>query len=63
LTVGDTINLKVLDIDETSKKMRLSYKAIKEKKINRHYEIGFVTIENKMEYWIDYKQKEMKRNE
>ncbi|XMB86294.1 S1 RNA-binding domain-containing protein [Mycoplasmatota bacterium WC44] len=63
LTVGDMIDLKVLEIDENNKKLRLSYKAVKERKINRRYEIGFKSIENKLDKWIEQKKKEMNRIE
>ncbi|XMB67943.1 S1 RNA-binding domain-containing protein [Mycoplasmatota bacterium zrk1] len=63
LTIGDIIDLKVLDIDQEQRKLKLSYKAIKERRINRRYKIGFTTVEKKMSSWIESKLKEMKKNE
>jgi general stress protein 13 len=63
LTVGDMIDLKVLEVDEINKKLKLSYKAVKERKINRRYNIGFKSIENKLDKWIEFKKKEMSKHE
>jgi general stress protein 13 len=59
LTVGDIIDLKVLEIDESRHKLKLSYKAIKDRRINRKYLIGFKSLENKMPKWIESKLKEI----
>lgn len=59
LTVGDIIDLKVLEIDENYHKLKLSYKAIKDRRINRKYMIGFKSIEKKLPKWVDSKLKEM----
>ncbi len=59
LTVGDIIDLKVLEIDERIKKLKLSYKAIKDRRINRRYLIGFKSLENKLPKWIESKIKEI----
>lgn len=63
LKVGDVIDLKVLDLDEANKKLKLSYKAIKDKRINRHFRLGFQSLENKIPKWVDTKLKEMNNNE
>ncbi len=59
LTVGDIIDLKVLEVDEQCKKLKLSYKAIKDRRINRKYMIGFKSIEKKLPKWVESKLKEM----
>jgi len=59
LTVGDIIDLKVLEIDERIKKLKLSYKAIKDRRINRRYLIGFKSLDNKLPKWIESKIKEI----
>ncbi len=59
LTVGDIIDLKVLEVDEHYKKLKLSYKAIKDRRINRKYMIGFKSIEKKLPKWVESKLKEM----
>lgn len=59
LTVGDIIDLKVLEVDEDYKKLKLSYKAIKDRRINRKYKIGFKSLEKKLPKWIESKIKEI----
>ena len=63
LTVGDIIDLKVLEIDEDKRKLKLSYKAIKDRRINRRYKIGFSSLEKKLDKWVDAKIKEMNKSE
>jgi len=59
LSVGDIIDLKVLEFDEKHYKLKLSYKAIRERRINRKYLIGFLSLENKLPKWIESKIKEI----
>lgn len=63
LKVGDVVNLKVIELDEENKKLKLSYKAIKDKKINRHFKLGFQSLENKLPKWTETKLKEIDNNE
>jgi len=62
LAVGDVVDLKVIEIDESEKKLRLSYKAIRRRSINKHYEIGFKSIEEKFDGWVEQKKEEMKND-
>lgn len=64
LSVGDTVKVKVIDIDEYSKKISLSIRALdkentgpvfKYKKYftDRNKKIGFTTLEEVLPTWID----------
>ncbi len=59
LTIGDTVDLKILEIDDQTKRLKLSYKAIKIRKINRAYQLGFSSLDKKIDKWIRIKLKEM----
>ena len=59
--VGDMIDAKVIGIDADTKRLKLSYKQIKRKSINRFYSIGFTSLEEKLPEWIESKLKELKR--
>lgn len=59
--VGDTINVKIIDIDADSKQCRLSIKALNDRRRQKRkirYKplqttIGFKTIEENMDKWIN----------
>lgn len=63
LKVGDVVDLKVIELDQKHNKLKLSYKAIKEKKINRHFKLGFQSLENKLPKWKETKLKEIGKDE
>jgi general stress protein 13 len=60
--VGDVIDLEVLSIDPHSNKLKLSYRSVKRASINRHFSIGFSTLQQQLPIWIDYKLKEIKHD-
>jgi general stress protein 13 len=60
--VGDIIDVEVLGIDPNTQKLKLSYKAIKRQSINRHFSIGFSSLEEKIPHWIEQKLKEIKKD-
>ena len=60
--VGDVVDAEVLGIDPNTQKLKLSYKAVKRQSINRHFSIGFSSLEQKIPEWIDYKLKEIKKH-
>lgn len=59
--VGDMIDAKIIEIDPDTNRLKLSYKQIKRKSINRFYSIGFTSLEEKLPEWIEFKLKELKR--
>lgn len=57
--IGQEIKLRIIEIDEESKRMKLSYKQIHKTRGVRcrvpEYKIGFETIDNKLSTWMaDY---------
>lgn len=69
--VGETIKAKIIDIDEYTKKISLSIRAIENRytyptKKHRHYftnrqkKIGFATLEKELPIWIDEAMKDKK---
>ena len=68
--VGNTIQAKVIEIDEQDKKIKLSIKGLKKKKKRRpkkekikETEHGFENLGNKLDEWIKNKAKEIEKNE
>lgn len=68
LTVGDTVNVKVLNVDEKSKKVSLSIRATEEAPKNERKQaprrniaaqdqgdgsVGFNSLKDKLEQWIE----------
>ena len=64
LSVGDKVTVKIIDIDEYTKKISLSLRAMQENQIvpgrkkkiyftNRKKKIGFETLEKAMPEWIE----------
>ena len=55
--IGQEIRLRILEIDEESKRMKLSYKQIHKSRGVRcsvpTYSIGFETIKNNLPIWIE----------
>ena len=55
--IGDEVKLKIIEIDEEAKRIKLSYKQIHKTRGVKckvpTYEIGFKTIENNLDKWID----------
>ncbi len=64
VTVGQQVKLKVLDIDEKNKKLRLSYKTLNKTRGVKGeipvFEIGFKTLEDEMPTFIE---KQLKKEE
>ena len=64
VTVGQQVKLKVLDIDEKNKKLRLSYKTLNKTRGVKGeipvFEIGFKTLEDEMPAFIE---KQLKKEE
>ncbi len=54
--IGDEIKLKIIEIDEENKRLKLSYKQIHKSRGVRcsipTYQIGFETIKNSLPTWI-----------
>ncbi len=67
VTLGEKINVSVIDIDDENKKLKLSIKNInyrierKNTKI-KETEHGFKTLEKNLQHWIDEKIDEIKNN-
>ena len=61
VTIGETIKVKVLDIDEENHQLKLSIKNLKYKKtLRKRNQIvetseGFKSLKNKLNDWIDQK--------
>ena len=57
VTVGQEIRLRVLDIDEANKKVKLSYKQLHKTRGIKcripEYNIGFTTLDEKLTGWIE----------
>lgn len=57
VSVGQEIRLRVLDIDEENKKVKLSYKQLHKTRGIKcrvpEYNIGFVTLDEKLSGWIE----------
>ena len=57
VTVGQEIRLRVLDIDEANKKVKLSYKQLHKTRGIKcrvpEYNIGFETLDEKLTGWIE----------
>ena len=55
--IGEEIKLRIIEIDEESKRMKLSYKQIHKTRGVRcrvpEYTIGFETIDKKLPSWIE----------
>lgn len=66
VSVGQQVKLKVLDVDEKGKKLRLSYKFLNKTRGVRgeipKYIIGFRTLEETMPHFIE-KEKELARRD
>ena len=71
--IGDSVTAKIIDIDEYNHKMSLSARALYEhvprRYLKKHYftnknrKIGFQSIANKMEQWIDTALDDLHREE
>lgn len=59
----ELIKIKVIGIDYDNKRISGSYKQIDEKKINRYFDIGFDSLEEKTDIMINNKLKEIRENE
>lgn len=59
--VGDEIRLRVLDVDEEHKKLKLSYKQLHKTRGVKckvpEYEIGFKSLAEKLDGWIEEYEK------
>ena len=57
VSVGQEIRLRVLEIDETNKKVKLSYKQLHKTRGIKcripEYNIGFATLDEKLTGWIE----------
>lgn len=57
VNVGDEIRLKIIEMDEENKKLKLSYKQLHKTRGVKcrvpSYEVGFKTIEEQLDHWID----------
>lgn len=71
--VGDTVRVKVIDIDKESNQVRLSIKALQKntaRKDNRRYKVqpvpkmklGFTTLKQKLPIWLKEKREEKKND-
>ena len=63
--IGQEVKLKVIDIDEENKRVKLSYKQIHKTRGVRcrlpKYEIGFTSVREKLPMWIKNTQKEVNK--
>lgn len=57
VNIGDEIRLRVIEVDEENKQLKLSYKQLHKTRGVKckvpTYEIGFKTIDNILDKWID----------
>lgn len=60
---NDKVMVKVLSVDYDNKKISASYKAIKKRRINRYFDIGYKTIEDNYQEIVNKKIKEIRRDE
>ena len=62
--VGDYVYAKVLDFDDTNKKLQLSYKQAQQvnERVSQQVDIkiGFRSLEKKTKEWIEAKKEELK---
>lgn len=62
VNIGDEVKLKIIEIDENNKRLKLSYKQIhKSRGIKCSvpvYEIGFEPLKQNLPNWIEKKEKE-----
>ncbi|WP_162164085.1 S1 RNA-binding domain-containing protein [Acholeplasma hippikon] len=62
--VGDFVNAKVIDFDDATKKLQLSYKQAQQvnQRVSQQVDIkiGFRSIEKKRNEWINQKKEEIK---
>jgi general stress protein 13 len=61
--VGDVIDVEILGVDPATNKLKLSYKTIKRQSINRHFAIGFSSLNERLPLWIEEKVKEIKKHD
>lgn len=64
-SIGDSVDVMILEIDYDSKQLKLSYKRCKNKrKISiKPLEIGFQTLQDTLPYFIDNAMKEIIEND
>lgn len=64
--IGDEVKLKIIEIDEENKRLKLSYKQLhKSRGIKCNvptYKIGFKSLEENLPTWIEEKEKEYEEN-
>lgn len=62
LSVGEKVRLKVLEVDETNKRLRLSYKMVNKTRGSKgevpHYQLGFKTLRDYLQKFIQDQLKE-----
>lgn len=72
ISIGDTVTVKVIDVDEFSHKISLSMRALKSDPVepitkrkkfytNPKHKLGFKTLENVMQKWIDESLSNLKK--
>lgn len=63
--LGESVLVKVLEIDNVNKKLQLSYKQAQQvsNKVSQQVDIkiGFRSIEKKLDEWIEIKKEELKK--
>jgi len=67
VSIGEEVKLKILEIDEENKRLKLGYKQIHKTRGVRcnvpTYKIGFKSLKDNLDSWIDKATEEMKNEE